>query len=139
MKIQLAASLIVLTFAILACSLGSAGNNETIAVDQLQASFDKLPPGDAARGGQIFVEQSCRTCHMDLEVGPAFPGEPPLAARAETQKTGYSAELYLYESIVAPRAHVVPGFQKDVMPAEFGNMLTNQEQADLIAYLLTMK
>jgi hypothetical protein len=33
----------------------------------------------------------------------------------------------------------VSGFQKEVMPAEYGNTLREQELADLIAYLLTMK
>lgn len=139
MKKRIFASLIILTFAALACSFGTTGNNETATTDELQAAFDKLPPGDAARGEQIYLAQPCHTCHTDLAVGPVFPGDPPLAVRAATRESGYSAELYLYESIVAPNVDIAPGFQKDIMPAEFGNTLADQELADLIAYLMTMK
>ena len=108
-------------------------------MDQLQADFDKLPAGDASRGEQLFVSQNCKTCHVDLAVGPAFQANPPLATRAESRKPGYPTELYLYESIVAPNAYVVSGFQKDIMPAEPGRTLTEQELADLIAYLMTLR
>jgi cytochrome c1 len=74
-----------------------------------------------------------------MPVGPTFPGDPPLAARAATRKSGYSAELYLYESIVEPNAYIVPGFQKDIMPGNADETLTDQDLADLIAYLMTMK
>lgn len=139
MKKSIFASLAVLTLAMLACSLGSGGGNKTITPDELQASFDQLPAGDAARGEQIFLSQPCHTCHVQLAVGPVLPGDPPLATIAETRRSGYSAELYLYESIVEPNAYIVSGFGKDIMPAEFGRNLTDQELSDLIAYLMTMK
>ena len=133
------ASLLVLTFAMLACSLGAPGGDESISADQLQATFEELPSGDPARGEQIFLAQPCHTCHRDVPVGPAFSADPPLATVAEGRKSGYSAELYLYESIVSPNAYVVSGFQKDVMPADYGMMLTEQELADVIAYLMTFR
>jgi mono/diheme cytochrome c family protein len=136
MKRTVFASFLILAIAILSSSCGSS---KAVSVDNLQAEFNKLPVGDAARGEQIFLAQPCHTCHADLTVGPAFPGDPPLAIRAETRRSGYSAELYLYESIVEPNAYIVPGFQKDIMPSDIGETLTNQELADLIAYLITMK
>jgi len=139
MKRTVIVSLVVLTFAMLACSLGSTGSDKPAAVNDLQAEFDKLPAGDATRGEQIFLAQPCHTCHADLSVGPALPGDPPLAVRAETRRPGYSADLYLYESIKVPNAYVVSGFQKDIMPAEISETLTEQDLADLVAYLMTMK
>lgn len=139
MKRAVLVSLALLTFAMLACSFGTGGNSKAGSVDELQAEFDNLPAGDAARGEQIFLAQPCHTCHTDLSVGPVLPGDPPLAIRAATSKSGYSAELYIYESIVKPNADIVPGFQKDIMPSDFSEMLTDQELADLIAYLMTMK
>ncbi len=139
MKIAVFASLIGLTLATLACSPGTGGGAESMTVDELQAGFDKLPAGDATRGEQIFRAQPCQTCHADLSIGPAFQGDPPLGARAGTRRSGYPAEVYLYESIVQPNAYIVPGFKRDIMPAEYGEALTDQELADLVAYLLTMK
>ena len=139
MKTSVFVALTVLTFAMLACSFGAAGGAENMNADEYQAEFGKLPAGDAARGEQIFLAQPCHTCHTDVPVGPAFPGSPPLATLAGTRRAGYSAEIYLCESIVQPNAYVTPGFQKDVMPADYGEMLTEQELADLVAYLLTMK
>jgi len=110
------------------------------AADSIPAELVSLPTGDEARGGQIFmVAQPCHTCHMDVPVGPAFPGEPPLATLAATRRPGYSAEAYLYESIINPSAYVAPGFQDGVMPQNFGELLLQQDLADLVAYLLTMK
>lgn len=139
MKTSIIAPLVVLTLAILACSLGSGGGNKTITTDELQVAFDQLPAGDATRGEQIFLSQPCHTCHVQLAVGPMLPGDPPLATIAETRRSGYSAELYLYESIVEPNAYIVSGFKKDIMPSEFDGNLTDQELSDLVAYLMTMK
>lgn len=139
MKRTVLVSLVVLIFAMLACSFGTGGSGQAGTVDELKAKLDKLPVGDAARGEQIFLAQPCHACHVDLSVGPVLSGDPALAVRAATRRSGYSAELYLYESVVDPNAYVVSGFQKDIMPNEFGSTLTDQQLADLIAYLMTMK
>jgi mono/diheme cytochrome c family protein len=154
MKNHILILLAVLILAVLACSLvgnnvnrpdTSTGLTETsTGADappaELQKAFDGLPSGDATRGEQIFTDtQSCHTCHLDQSVGPQFPGEPPLAALAETRRPSYPAEVYLYESIVNPGAYVVQGFHDDIMPQDYEKMLTKQDLADLVAYLLTMK
>ncbi len=105
----------------------------------LPAAFEALPTGDAASGEDIFDDRACHTCHADLPIGPAFPGDPALATRAETRRAGYSAELYLYESIISPQVYVVLGYDGEVMPQDFGEELSAQDIADLIAYLMTMK
>jgi len=111
-----------------------------LSVDEIRAEVEALPLGQAARGEQIFTAgQPCYTCHLNSPIAPPFPGEPPLAARAANRKLGYSAEAYLYESIINPKAYVVPGYQGDIMPGNFGQMLARQDLADLIAYLMTME
>lgn len=139
MKKRLIVSIAVLTFAMLACSFGTDGSSKAVSVDQLQEAFDRLPAGDAERGEKVYLTQPCHTCHADLPVGPVFPGDPPLAVRAATRRPAYPAELYMYESIVEPNADIVPGFQQDIMPGDISETLTDQELADLIAYLMTMK
>jgi len=146
MKTSTLISLVALTLAALACSLVTGNDDisgatvdEPLSAD-LQIAFDELPTGDAVRGEQIFVvDQPCHICHIDLSIGPPFPGEPPLAILAATRKPDYPAGVYLYESIVNPRAYVVQGFQADAMPENFGKTLTRQDLADLVAYLMTMQ
>jgi len=126
----------------LACSLGgSAAPSPTApAPEALQAALAALPAGDATRGQQLFTRtQPCHVCHMDQAIGPKFPGDPPLAVRAATRRPGYSAELYLYESITHPDAFVAPGFQPGIMPGDFAKLLSAQDLADIIAYLETMR
>lgn len=106
----------------------------------LQAVFGALPAGDAVRGKSEFDAQPCASCHSlkpdEKIVGPSLAG---VATRAATRKPGYSDGLYLYESIIKPGAYVVQDFPDGVMPATSGQTLTSQQQADLIAFLLTQK
>jgi ubiquinol-cytochrome c reductase cytochrome b subunit len=50
-----------------------------------------------------------------------------------------SPEQYLFESIVNPNGYVVSGFAANIMPASYANQLTDQDMADIIAYLQTLK
>jgi cytochrome c2 len=97
-----------------------------------------LPAGEAARGEQVFADNGCNACHSfepDRRiVGPSLAG---VAARAASLQADYTAELYLYESIVSPDAYVAAGFPGGVMPANYGGRLSDQQLADLLAFLLT--
>jgi mono/diheme cytochrome c family protein len=114
-----------------------------------------LPPGDAARGADLFAQKvragnnsnlPCKACHSlqpdQVIVGPSLAGIGTIAATIDPPKT---AEEYIRESIQDPSAFIVPGnpaFQangKSVMPAGLGNSMTAQDLADVIAYLLTLK
>lgn len=104
----------------------------------------------AARGEQIFntfYQQAgfqCSTCHnansADRLVGPGLQG---VSSRAATSVSGLTAEEYLRESIINPNAHiaVIPGDQPyvaNLMPQVYGQIFSEQEINDLIAYLLTL-
>src|SRR5690242_16785315 len=72
----------------------------------LQADLAALPPGNANAGQALFSAAGCVACHS-LEagvriVGPSLAG---VATRAASRKPGYSAQLYLYESITHPSAY----------------------------------
>jgi cytochrome c oxidase subunit 2 len=93
-----------------------------------------LPAGNAATGSALYTSMGCAACHTldgTTLVGPSFKG---LGNRAASRKPGYSATLYLHESIVQPCAHGLPGFTC-VMPQDFGDRLSAQDLADLIAFL----
>ncbi|MBI5668807.1 MAG: c-type cytochrome [Chloroflexi bacterium] len=106
--------------------------------------------GDPARGDQLYHSQArsfngttlaCNGCHM-----PEGPGTGPQTngtmTRIETERlqdpalAGYTPEQYLVESIVQPGNYVVPDFQNVMIP-NFGQNLSLQDLADLIAYLET--
>jgi cytochrome c2 len=105
----------------------------------------ELPQGDAANGellfnGQINGQYPCLACHS-LEPGSALVGPSlgTIATTAAARKDGYTAELYIHESIVSPNAYVVEGFNQGIMPQTFAAQMTKQDLADLIAFLMTKK
>jgi len=108
--------------------------------DVLQAELSALPAGDATSGKTLFTAVGCVSCHSLNPgvriVGPSLAG---VANRAATRRPGYSAELYIYESITRPNAYIVDGYPSGVMPPDFKQRLKPQELADLIAFLMTEK
>lgn len=110
----------------------------------------ELPEGDS-QAGKTLTEGTlgCAACHMLSEVGPpwaASDGLPGLAARAELrigqddyQGEATTAAEYLVESVVRTNAYVVAGFADNLMPPNFGERLTLQNMADLLAYMLTFR
>ena len=105
-----------------------------------------LPEGDPARGEALFLGTEsapdgaplgCQACHSldgSVLVGPSLQG---VASRLPE---GYeSIDLYLHEAIVAPSAHIVPGFEGINMPDNFGERLDAQSLADIIAFLKTQE
>jgi len=107
----------------------------------------ELPQGVAANGEVLFHGLGpggrfpCAACHSLQEnqtlVGPSLAG---IATRAASRKDGYTVEQYLHESIVQPNTYIVESFgSPSVMPATFGEQMTKQDLADIIAYLLTLK
>lgn len=123
-------------------------------------AFAALPAGDAASGQTLAASQGCEACHVTQTIVDGNPvplvGSPWLAsaspegvgigARAQSRPTAAdysgratSAEGYLLESLIDPNAYLVSGYQPNLMPAAFATLLNDQQKADLIAYLLTLK
>ncbi len=138
----------VLAFCVLFTCAASAGywlyarpitrDSQAPTAEVIRAEVQALPAGNASGGEQVFASVGCRACHS-LEpnvrgVGPSLSG---IAASAATRKPEYTAEMYIYESIVAPKAYVVPGFNGDIMPEGFKRQLTPQQIANLLAFLMS--
>jgi mono/diheme cytochrome c family protein len=108
-----------------------------------------LPEGDAAAGEALTVSLACVACHISAPTGPAWLAtaeQPGIGTRAEARLTqddysgnATSAEQYLLESIVLPETYLVAGYPSGVMPNNYSTNLTEQQVADIIAYLLTLK
>jgi len=109
-----------------------------------------LPEGDAVRGQQLAEGAlGCSGCHVLADVGPAWnavgdqPGVGTRAATRFTQDdyTGQAADArqYLVEAVVQTNAFIVSGYQANIMPQNYGDRLTGQDLADLIAYMNSLR
>jgi mono/diheme cytochrome c family protein len=96
-----------------------------------------LASADTARAEQVALAYGCVGCHsLDPNQPMSGPTWYHMGDTAVSRVPGESPALYLYESIVAPNAYIVPGYQAGIMPQDFGDRLSTQELADLVAYLL---
>ena len=105
-------------------------------------------PGDAERGLQLYeVEYGCAACHGGADSDASWNGTGPwsglLSEMAGERIDGYTAEQYVYESIIHPNAFVVAECPNgacavpSAMPGNFGERMTNpQDIADIMTWLL---
>lgn len=101
---------------------------------------------DPAMGEKIYYETAagvnagCRICHSlekgETIIGPSFYG---IADRAAERIPGMTAEEYLRQSIIDPNAYIVEGYPAGQMIQNFGDILTEEQIEDLIAFLMTLK
>jgi nitric oxide reductase subunit C len=102
--------------------------------------------GNVTAGEEIFAQRGCVACHSleagQVGVGPSLAGVASRSAQtiAGANYTGQAktVEAYLFESITQPHTYVAADFSP-IMPKTYGRDLTEQELADLISYLLTLK
>jgi mono/diheme cytochrome c family protein len=109
----------------------------------------ELPEGDPVAGEALANSLACVACHITTPTGPAWAagdGQPAISQRAATRiiASDYNGaattpEAYLFESIALTNVYLVSGFAEGVMPGNYGETLTDQEMADLIAYLLSFE
>jgi mono/diheme cytochrome c family protein len=115
------------------------------SVDDFAAEF---PEGDAANGEQLFLTYGCTGCHGNMEDEGSATVGPWLGDIAETGSEfieGYSAEDYVYESILDSSAFISPecpnapcGGPPSAMPDNFALRMGEnaQDLADLMTFLL---
>lgn len=117
-------------------------------VEDIVASVEALT-GDAARGEQLYngtaqtgtmppVVLGCAGCHNGGAVGPATAGTWSRTQNerlTEPEFSDYTVEQYLVESIVRPDEYVVEGYTAGAMLQVYGEQMTAQDMADVLAYL----
>jgi mono/diheme cytochrome c family protein len=86
--------------------------------------------GDAAAGKEVFASSGCNGCHTFAAANSNATIGPDL----DTALQGKDPQFVL-ESIVDPNKEVAQGFQPNVMPATFGESLSDKQLADLVAFL----
>lgn len=148
-RLTLIAGLILLT--LIACGSGSGSGSESLYDDII--ANDAIPSGDATRGETLFnapvagaeSAPGCRSCHVADAgvniVGPSQVGLATLAAEGLNNPNyrgkAQSVEGYLWESVVSPNVNLAEGYA-GVMYANYGVKLTEQEIADLVAFMKTL-
>lgn len=129
---------ILLTLVITACGKEASAGNPSPPPESV---------GNPTVGEQVFNSRhadapSCSFCHsVDATatgrgVGPSLAG---IATRAGSRAEGQDHVTYLRESIVDPAAFLADENTTNRMYQHFGDILTEQQINDLIAYLLTLK
>lgn len=112
-------------------------------------------PGDAANGQTVFntphtlpdgVSWACASCHsvdpsQPVMIGPGLYNVSIRGAGLQNDPN-LTPEEYIRDSIINPQAIIAPhpqGAQWPLnMPQGFGEILTEQEINDLVAYLMTL-
>lgn len=104
--------------------------------------------GDPVNGEALFAQQydtalgpwMCTQCHLvDSEQMLIGPGMLNLVDRAGERIPGMAAELYIYNSIIAPNDYIVPTYPGNVMPGNYAELLSEQDLYDISAYLLSLE
>ena len=117
----------------------AATSGEPVELEQPTDEVSALPTGDATNGQTVYNTAGCAACHTGGAVGPATAGtwsRIQTERLAEPDFEGWTGEEYLYFSIIHPDQYVVDGYP-NVMPNTFGTTLTDQDLADIIAFLKT--
>ncbi|MBZ0292718.1 MAG: cytochrome c [Anaerolineae bacterium] len=116
-----------------------------------QAAIDAaLAAGDPAHGDELFhtlrseVGFACATCHNvdnpNRLIGPSLMN---IKEHAGSRVEGEGPVEYIHNSILHPNDFIVPPdeggpYPENLMPQVYGDLWTEQELNDIIAYLLTL-
>lgn len=98
----------------------------------------------SAVSGELLYDQEfgCTDCHRDGASAPDTIGTATRIRDERLMEPGFdnvTLEQYLVESITRPGDYVVAGYSSGLMPVNFGLRMTDQQLADIVAYLLTQE
>ena len=123
------------------CGLGHATMRAAVRVVS-QSEFEEWVKkqqqgtGGGGTGAAGFTSSGCGSCHAFKPAGSTGQIGPDLDnLAADAKKAGMPLDEYVKESIVDPDAYIVPGYQKGVMPTNFGDTLTDDAVQALVQYL----
>lgn len=125
---------------------GDTSGEPVIGADtELAVIMENLDPltGDPQNGQTLYnsATYACFGCHgAGAGVAPPVEGTWTRVQEerlADPLFADYTGEAYLAESIIHPNAFAAPGNWSGIMPENFGDRMTYQQLADIIAYLQT--
>jgi len=129
-----------IVFVLLALTAAACGSPPVTPPIDPATAVGALPEGDPARGEDLFAQPidtapACTSCHVLTDQRIAGPGMEGYGARAGNTVEGQTAAAYSYMAIVHPGAYIVEGYN-NLMWSQYGERLSDQQLADLIAYML---
>jgi mono/diheme cytochrome c family protein len=86
--------------------------------------------GDPQAGIKVFTEQGCASCHTLKAANATGTVGPDL----DTELAGKDTQ-FIETSIVDPNADIEKGFQANIMPTDFGDVLSPEDLANVVALL----
>lgn len=98
----------------------------------LAGTTDESP---VAAGARLFNQFQCFVCHGQR--GPGLVGLYGTQVKLADGSTTLANENYLRESILAPNAKIVAGFQP-LMPT-YAGLLTEEQTMDLVSYIKSLR
>ena len=124
-------------------------NWEATALEQVELVQVVVPGVESddpvVRGQHVYTSNICGSCHTlgSLSAGLVGPALTNIATVAATRIEGMPVEDYLKRSILEPNSFLVPecpiGACLPVMPANWGELLSEEQLNDLVAFLLAQK
>jgi cytochrome c oxidase subunit 2 len=100
-------------------------------------STTSSPSSSSAAGLSVFNGNGCSSCHTLSAAGATGkvgPDLDKLVSYARQAKQPLAS--FVHQSIVDPEAYVQPGFQKGLMPSNFGSQLTKTQLDALVTFLV---
>jgi mono/diheme cytochrome c family protein len=124
--------------------LAGCGGGQTVSptaetvIGTIPASTgSSVPAGNAKAGAPLFKSQGCDGCHVFQPAGSKGkigPDLDKLADYAQQANQGSEAK-FVFDSIKNPSAYIQPGYEKAAPMPNFGQILSDKQIADLVAYL----
>lgn len=95
--------------------------------------------GDAANGETLYTTLGCIACHLNGAVGPDTVGTWARVEneRLPVQEGEWTAEEFVVTSIIYPNYFVPDPYAPNLMLPTFGQQLTIDDLADIVAYIRT--
>lgn len=90
------------------------------------------PMVEGGPGAQVFADNGCGGCHMLAAAGGGGTTGPNLD---EVLTAGLTA-AEIEEMIVDPNAEIAAGYSANVMPANYGEEISQEELEDLVQFLI---
>jgi cytochrome c oxidase subunit 2 len=123
------------------CGLGHSIMRSTVRVLSPKDFADWAREQRSGAGGgdpglAAFAQYGCGGCHTLAAVGSNATIGPDLDKIADqARQAGQPLEQFIRESIVNPDAYIDPGFEKGVMPTNFGESIPAAQVDALVALL----
>lgn len=116
-----------------------AGTDPMAIMDEMMAmgDGDMQAVGDPVNGQALYQANGCVGCHLGGVQAPPTEGTWTRVINERLtlpEFEGYTPEQYIIESIVDPPKYLVPPYGA-IMPPNFGQLLSVEQIADLVAYL----